>query len=79
MLTPHGRIAYDDKGPSGDGLAEALRLIATATRRGLLRLDYGGRIATAFLARERGWDEAHARRLIDRLVAGGWLASTRRG
>ena len=79
MLTPHGRIAYDDNSPSGDDLAEALRLIATATRRGLLRLDYGGRIAITFPAREGSWDEAHTRRLIDQLVAGGWLASTRRG
>ena len=38
-----------------------------------------GRIATAFLAREGGWDEACARRLIERLVADGWLVPTRRG
>jgi DNA-binding transcriptional regulator PaaX len=79
MLKPHGRIAYDDDHPSGGDLAAALGLIETATRRGLLRLDYGGRISTAFLAREGGWDDAHARRLLDRLVADGWLASMRRG
>ena len=38
-----------------------------------------GRIATAFLCRERGWDRVHARRLLDRLVADGWLVSMRRG
>ena len=77
MPKPHGRIA-DGDGPSEE-LAEALGLIATAARRGLLRLDDGGRIATAFLCRERGWDRAHARRLLDRLVADGWLVSMRRG
>ena len=79
MPKPHGRTADDDDGPSGEELAEALGLIASATRRGLLRLDYGGRIATAFLCRERGWDRVHARRLLDRLVADGWLVSMRRG
>ena len=79
MLKPYGCIADNDDGPSGEELAEARDLIATATRRGLLRLDYGGRIATAFLAREGGWGEAYARRLLDRLVADGWLGSMRRG
>ena len=79
MLRPQGGIADNGDGPSGDDLTAALRLIAIATRRGLLRLDYGGRIATAFVAREGDWDEAYARRLIDRLVADGRLGSTRRG
>ena len=79
MLKPHGRVADNDDGPSGEELTEARDLIETATRRGLLRLDYGGRIATAFLCRERGWDQVHARRLLDRLVADGWLVSMRRG
>ncbi len=79
MLKPHGCIVDNDDGPSGEELAEALDLIATAARRGFLRLDYGGRIATAFLSRERGWDQVHARRLLDRLVADGWLVSMRRG
>ncbi len=78
VLKPYGCIA-DDEGPSGEALAEALDLIATVARRGLLRLDDGGRIATAFLSRERGWDRVYARRLLDRLVADEWLVSMRRG